>query len=110
MSLFTLAVLLVGLLFLFFLLGLEIGFAMGLAGFIGFALVRGIDVAMSLVAKGIYSVFSSYGFTVIPMFVFNGSGGVKWGSGPQALRCYVQVHGTHPWRSRYRHNCGGHSF
>ena len=79
MSLLTLAALIVALLFLFFLLGLEIGFSMALAGFIGFALVRGLDAAMSLVAKDFYSVFSSYGFTVIPMFVLMGQVGSSGG-------------------------------
>ncbi len=80
MSLFTIGVVVILLLFAFFLLGLEIGVAMGLAGFIGFAAVVGMRPAMNLVAKDIYSVFSSYGFTVIPVFVLMGqlgsSGGV----------------------------------
>lgn len=67
-------------LFLFFLLGLEIGIAMALAGFLGFAAAVGVKPALNLVAKDIYSVFSSYGFTVIPAFVLMGqlgsSGGV----------------------------------
>ncbi len=71
------------LLFGLFLLGLEIGFAMGLAGFIGFAAIVSLDSASALVAKDIASVISSYGFTVVPMFVLMGqlgaSGGVARG-------------------------------
>jgi len=71
------------LLFGLFLMGLEIGFAMGLAGFIGFAAIVSLDSAFALVAKDLASVISSYGFTVVPMFVFMGqlgaSGGVARG-------------------------------
>src|SRR5208337_5057319 len=63
----------------FFLSGLEIGIAMGLAGFIGFAAAVGTAPALSLVAKDIYSVFSSYGFTVIPLFVLMGQVGSSGG-------------------------------
>ncbi len=68
-------------LFLFFLfsLGLEIGFAMGLTGFIGFALMVNLDAAMNLLAKDIFSVFTSYGFTVIPLFVLMGQVGASGG-------------------------------
>ena len=79
MSLFAIGVLVILLLFVLFLLGLEIGVAMGLAGFVGFAAVRGMDAALSLVAKDIYSVFSTYGFTVIPIFVLMGQVGSSGG-------------------------------
>ena len=67
------------LLFILFTLGLEIGFAMALAGFIGFAAIVNIPAAMNLVAKDIFQVFSSYGFTVIPLFVLMGQLGASGG-------------------------------
>jgi C4-dicarboxylate transporter DctM subunit len=73
-SLFTIL-----LLFVFFLLGLEIGFSMALAGFIGFAAIVNVPAALNLVAKDIYAVFSSYGFTVIPLFVLMGQVGASGG-------------------------------
>jgi C4-dicarboxylate transporter, DctM subunit len=79
MSFATIGLLVILLLFLFFLLGLEIGFSMALAGFIGFAAIVNVDAALNLVAKDIYSVFSSYGFTVIPMFVLMGQVGASGG-------------------------------
>jgi len=79
MSLFVIGISVIGLLFVFFLAGLEIGVAMGLAGFIGFAAAVGTAPALSLVAKDIYSVFSSYGFTVIPLFVLMGQVGSSGG-------------------------------
>lgn len=79
MSIATISLLVIILLFGLFLIGLEIGFAMALAGFIGFAAIINVDAAFSLVAKDIFSVFSSYGFTVIPMFVLMGQIGASGG-------------------------------
>jgi C4-dicarboxylate transporter, DctM subunit len=79
MSIATITVLVIGLLFLLFAMGLEIGFAMALAGFIGFACIVNVDAALNLVAKDVYSVFSAYGFTVIPMFVLMGQLGASGG-------------------------------
>ncbi len=79
MSIPTIAVLTILLLFLFFFLGLGIGISMALAGFIGFALIVNVQAALSLVANDVYSVFSSYGFTVIPLFVLMGQIGVGAG-------------------------------
>jgi tripartite ATP-independent transporter DctM subunit len=67
------------LLFFLFSLGLEIGFAMALAGFIGFAAVVNMNAALNLVAKDFFSVFTSYGFTVIPLFVLMGQLGASGG-------------------------------
>ena len=50
MSVEFIGLLVILLLFLLFLVGLEIGFAMGLAGFIGFAAIVSVDSAMILVA------------------------------------------------------------
>jgi tripartite ATP-independent transporter DctM subunit len=60
-------------------MGMEIGFAMALAGFIGFAWIVNVDAALNLVAKDIFSVLSSYGLTVIPMFVLMGQVGASGG-------------------------------
>jgi C4-dicarboxylate transporter, DctM subunit len=79
MSVATISLLVILLLFGLFFIGLEIGFAMALAGFIGFAAIINVDAAFSLVAKDIFSVFSSYGFTVIPMFVLMGQIGASGG-------------------------------
>jgi tripartite ATP-independent transporter DctM subunit len=63
----------------FFVLGLGIGISMAVAGFIGFAIIVNLPAALSLVANDTYSVFSSYGFTVIPLFVLMGQIGVGAG-------------------------------
>jgi C4-dicarboxylate transporter, DctM subunit len=56
----------------FFLTGIELGFAMALVGFLGFCYLRSFEAGLSLLAKDIFEVFSSYGFTVIPLFVLMG--------------------------------------
>ena len=55
-----------------FLTGIELGFAMALVGFIGFGIIISAKAALNLLAKDIFDVFSSYGFTVIPLFIFMG--------------------------------------
>jgi tripartite ATP-independent transporter DctM subunit len=73
----VIAILTIALLFLLFLMGLEIGFSMALAGFVGFAVAVNPQAAFRLVANDIYSVFVSYGFTVIPLFVLMGQFGAS---------------------------------
>ena len=79
MSIATIAILTLVFLFVLFLMGFEIGFAMGLAGFVGFAAIVNVDAALNLVAKDVYNVLSSYGLTVIPLFVFMGQVGASGG-------------------------------
>jgi C4-dicarboxylate transporter DctM subunit len=55
-----------------FLTGIELGFAMALVGFLGFAVLVSTKAALNLLAKDFFDVFSSYGFTVIPLFVLMG--------------------------------------
>jgi tripartite ATP-independent transporter DctM subunit len=55
-----------------FLTGIELGFAMALVGFVGFGIIVSPQAAMNLLAKDIFDVFSSYGFTVIPLFILMG--------------------------------------
>ncbi|MCM8768402.1 MAG: TRAP transporter large permease [Candidatus Omnitrophica bacterium] len=64
----------IGLVILLFLFptGIELGFAMALVGFIGFSLVRSFPAGLDLLARDLFDVFSSYGFTVIPLFILMG--------------------------------------
>ena len=52
--------------------GMPVGFVMGLLGFLGFSYVVHVEAGLSLLARDIWEVFSSYGLTVIPLFVFMG--------------------------------------
>jgi len=55
-----------------FLTGIELGFAMALIGFLGFSYLVSLKAGLNLLAKDVFDVFSSYGFTVIPLFVLMG--------------------------------------
>jgi len=55
-----------------FLTGIELGFAMALIGFLGFSYIVSFKAGLNLLAKDIFDVFASYGFTVIPLFVLMG--------------------------------------
>jgi C4-dicarboxylate transporter DctM subunit len=55
-----------------FLTGIELGFAMALIGFLGFSYMVSMKAGLNLLAKDFFDVFSSYGFTVIPLFVLMG--------------------------------------
>jgi tripartite ATP-independent transporter DctM subunit len=55
-----------------FFTGIELGFAMAVVGFLGFSYVVSFRAGLNLLAKDVFDVLSSYGFTVIPLFVFMG--------------------------------------
>jgi len=55
-----------------FLTGIELAFAMALVGFIGFSYLVSFNAGMNLLAKDFFDAFTSYGFTVIPLFVLMG--------------------------------------
>lgn len=53
-------------------LRMPIAFAMALVGFAGFSYLTSPSAAMNMVVREIYSSFSSYSLSVIPMFVWMG--------------------------------------
>jgi tripartite ATP-independent transporter DctM subunit len=57
---------------LLFLTGIELAFAMALVGFVGFSTIISWKAGLNLVAKDFFDVLSSYGFTVIPLFILMG--------------------------------------
>lgn len=76
-------------LLLFFCTGIELGFAMALVGFAGFAYLKSFDIALNLLGRDVFEVFTSYGFTVIPLFVLMGQ--IAFNAGI-ALRLYEAAH------------------
>jgi tripartite ATP-independent transporter DctM subunit len=56
----------------FFLTGIELAFAMGIVGFLGFAYLVNIEAAMGLMANDVFDALANYGLTVIPLFVLMG--------------------------------------
>jgi C4-dicarboxylate transporter, DctM subunit len=63
----------IGVLIFIFLLGMPVGFSMALVGLAGFCYLSTAQAGLSVLARDVYSVFSSYSLTVIPMFIFMGS-------------------------------------
>ncbi|PLX39721.1 MAG: C4-dicarboxylate ABC transporter permease [Deltaproteobacteria bacterium] len=59
-------------LLLLFMTAMPVAYSMALVGFAGFAYVINMNAALNLVARDIYSVFSSFGLTVIPLFILMG--------------------------------------
>jgi len=59
-------------LFLFIFSRMPVGFVMAIIGFIGFGYLVSFNASLNLIAKDVFSVFSSYNLTVIPLFVLMG--------------------------------------
>jgi tripartite ATP-independent transporter DctM subunit len=51
---------------------MPVGFVMGFLGFLGFGYVVNFNAGLNLLARDVWDSFSSYGLTVIPLFVFMG--------------------------------------
>jgi C4-dicarboxylate transporter DctM subunit len=89
MSEVTVGIIAILILILLFSTGIEIGFAMALIGFLGFSYLVSIPAALNLMAKDFFDAFSSYGLTVIPLFIFMGQ--IAFNSGI-ANRLYDSTH------------------
>ncbi|MBW2194651.1 MAG: TRAP transporter large permease [Deltaproteobacteria bacterium] len=55
-----------------FLLGMPVGFAMAMVGFCGFCYVVTFEAAVNMVGTDLWTTFSKYGLTVIPLFILMG--------------------------------------
>jgi tripartite ATP-independent transporter DctM subunit len=74
-----------------FLTGLEMAYCMILVGFLGFTFLMSFSAASNLVIKDIFDNFSTYSFTVIPLFIVMG----EFASNSNiAKRLYL---GAHKW-------------
>jgi tripartite ATP-independent transporter DctM subunit len=62
----------IALLVVLFCLGMPVSFAMAVVGFVGFSYVVSFNAALSMVATDLWTTFSKYGLTVIPLFIFMG--------------------------------------
>ena len=60
------------LLLVLFVLGMPVGFAMAVVGFCGFSYVITPQAALNMIATDLWSTFSKYGLTVIPLFILMG--------------------------------------
>jgi C4-dicarboxylate transporter, DctM subunit len=55
-----------------FLTGIELGFGMAVIGFLGLTYLQSLEAAANYLATDVFEVFSSYGLTVIPLFILMG--------------------------------------
>lgn len=78
----------IGALFLLFLLGVPVAFAMALVGFAGLAYLISFESAATLVARDIFSQFSSYGLSAITLFVLMGYYASMAGMGEALYRAF----------------------
>ncbi|MDY0222104.1 MAG: TRAP transporter large permease [Desulfobacterium sp.] len=62
----------IGVLFLLLFIGMPIGFALAFTGFWGLALITDIEVALPTLVRSFNGTFTTYSFTVIPLFVIMG--------------------------------------
>jgi tripartite ATP-independent transporter DctM subunit len=72
-----------------FLTGIELAFAMAIIGVAGFAYLQSFDAAVGMLANDFLDSFSSYSFTVIPLFVLMGQ--IAFNAGI-AKRLYNSAH------------------
>jgi C4-dicarboxylate transporter, DctM subunit len=80
----------IGMLFLLLLLfatGIELGFAMAIVGFMGFAYLQGVPSAMNLLARDVFDVITNYGYTVFPLFILMGQIGFHAGIAQRLYSC-----------------------
>lgn len=76
-----------------FALGVPIGFAMGIAGFVGFAYVVSPSAAASLVATEVFGSLNSYSYSALPMFILMGSMAFAAGLGRRAYDAVYMLMG-----------------
>ena len=73
------------LLLLLFFLGVPLGFAMAIAGILGFAFVISPSAALHLAASDVFTHFNSYALSVLPMFILMGCMAFAAGIGRKAF-------------------------
>lgn len=61
-----------GLLLVLFGMGMPVGFAMTVVGFVGFSAVVSLKAGFGMIGAVYWETFSHYGLTVIPLFIFMG--------------------------------------
>jgi C4-dicarboxylate transporter, DctM subunit len=76
--------------------GIELAFAMIIIGFLGFAYLRTFNAAVLLLGKDFFDTFSSYGFTVIPLFVLMGQAAFNSGMAAQLYGTARKFIGHYP--------------
>ncbi len=68
----TIGVVAIAVMLALFFTRMPVAYAMSLVGFLGFSHLRSGSAGLNLLARDIYDVFSSYGLTIIPLFILMG--------------------------------------
>ncbi|WP_300460188.1 TRAP transporter large permease [Desulfobacula sp.] len=68
----TIGIVAIGILFLLLIIGMPIGFSLAFVGFWGISFITDISVALPTLLRSFYGTFTTYSFTVIPLFVIMG--------------------------------------
>ena len=96
MSPFEIGLLSVAVFVILMLLRLPIAVALASVGVVGFGIIRGFPAALSLIATDIYTTFSSYTLSVVPMFVLMGAFAHHSGLGEELYKAAHKVLGRIP--------------
>ncbi len=91
-----------------FFLGMPVGIAMAIVGFCGFWYVVSFKAAITMVGSDIWTTFSSYGLTVVPLFVFLGY--LAFNSGIAERRLASGEHHLLDLRRLPTRTTGGHRY
>jgi C4-dicarboxylate transporter DctM subunit len=76
-------------LLLMFATGIELGFGMAAVGFVGVSYLTSFHSAVNVLGRDMWEVFSSYGYTVFPLFILMGQVGFNTGI---AVRLFDAAH------------------
>ncbi|OPY70334.1 MAG: Sialic acid TRAP transporter permease protein SiaT [Syntrophorhabdaceae bacterium PtaU1.Bin034] len=98
------------LLLLLFATGIELGFAMAVIGFMGFAYLNGVPQAMNLLARDMFDVMTNYGYTVFPLFILMGQIGFHTGIAQRLYACSNKFIGHIPGGLAMATVVGGSAF
>ncbi|MEM9271196.1 MAG: TRAP transporter large permease subunit, partial [Pseudomonadota bacterium] len=77
------------------LMGCPVGLAMILMGFGGFALMIGVDPALSVLETAAWETATNYGFTIVPLFMLMGNAISESGMARDLFRASERV--TRGW-------------
>ncbi|HDQ40277.1 MAG TPA: TRAP transporter large permease [Desulfonatronum sp.] len=86
----------VALFFLLLLFRMPIAYAMALSGFLGFSWLVSPEAAFRVVSKDLYTTFSSYSLSVIPMFILMGFLAFYSGIGARLFTFAYRLVGHYP--------------
>jgi C4-dicarboxylate transporter, DctM subunit len=98
------------LLLMLFATGIELGFAMAIVGFLGFACLNGVQPALNLLARDMFEVITNYGYTVFPLFILMGQIGFKAGIAKRLYNCSHKFIGHVPGGLAIATVVGGSAF